>query len=124
MKRPLILVSLFVLVVTACGRGRTLARGSPTPSPGATSTAERTTVKVYYLVTSRGRTWLAPEQHEVEKVPAIARAALEELVHGTAQDPDHTTPFPRSSQILDVKITGGTATVDWSAAVLEADVTA
>ncbi|MBI4729353.1 MAG: GerMN domain-containing protein [Acidobacteria bacterium] len=109
---PIALLAL-ALALAACGKER--------PSAARAPQRVMTTVTIHYLVDSEGRTWLAPERHQVDKTSAIGRAALEELVHGTAQDPDHVTPIPRGAKILDLKIEGGTATVDWSADVLEAN---
>jgi hypothetical protein len=77
-------------------------------------------VRIYYLVAFENKILLAPERHRIAKTAAPARAALEELVHGKAQDPQHTTPFPTASKINSVSIDQGLATVDWSAEVLEA----
>jgi hypothetical protein len=93
----------------------------PTDSPTPPST-DTTTVTIYYLIESEGRIWLAPERHVVAAQPRIGQAALEELVHGEAQDPDHFTPIPPDTEILDLTIEERLATVDWSAEVLEASV--
>ena len=116
----LVATAITVCLAAACGGdgGRTTPappRPSSSPSP-----VEETVVTIYYLVDSGGRLWLAPERHRIRRTPAIAEAALEELIHGRAQDPDHTTPLPSSTRILGIRVTEGTATVDWSAEVLAA----
>ncbi|MEX2554259.1 MAG: GerMN domain-containing protein [Actinomycetota bacterium] len=97
--------------------------GTPTadsPSPLAPTQSTGTTrVAIYYLVAGEEDVFLTPERHHVAKTQAIARAALEELLHGTAQDEDHTVPFPKSARINSVVINDEVATVDWSAEVLE-----
>ncbi|MFY9586614.1 MAG: GerMN domain-containing protein [Actinomycetota bacterium] len=102
----------------AAGPGNTLpatpASSTPTASPGTTR------VTIYYLASGTSRAYLAPERHTIARTPAIAKAALAELVHGTAQDPDHTTPFPSTATINAVTISNKVATVDWSAEVLTA----
>jgi germination protein M len=128
MNRKMLLVVL-ALATAACARGTTA--GTPTgpdqttpastpASPTLTASPGTRQVTVYYLVSGTSRLYLAPERHRVTRTPAIAKAALEELVHGTAQDPDHATPFPSAARINSVTISGKVATVDWSADVLTA----
>ena len=95
--------------------------GTPSPSPSSvpTSSTGTTEVAIYYLVEGTDDLFLTPERHQISKTQAIARAALEELLHGTAQDEDHTVPFPKSTKINSVVIKDKVATVDWSAEVLE-----
>lgn len=124
---------LLALSAAACSRGGTVGTGpttstagdtpasSPAPSSTATATTAATQVTIYYLASGPARPYLAPERHRVPRTQAVARAALEELVHGTAQDPDHSTPFPRASKVNSVTIRGKVATVDWSAEVLTAN---
>jgi hypothetical protein len=127
MKKLLVPLAL-AIAVGACAK--TVTPSSTAPSPTASTTTPATTpvatgsmeVKIYYLVSFGARLRLAPERHRVEKTQAVAKAALEELVHGHAQDPDHSTPFPRSGSINSVTIANGVATVDWSAEVLTASV--
>jgi spore germination protein GerM len=90
--------------------------------PEAPEPARYRQVNVYYLTEKDGRLLLIREVHDVVATPRIATAAMEELVHGSPHRPDHTSPFPRAAQILSVTISEGVATVDWSAAVLEAQV--
>lgn len=124
MKRKLIPL-LLALVAVACSEAtppRTAAPPTTTASPPpAASPAGTSQVTIYYLAAGSERLYLAPERHKVPRTQAVARAALEELVHGTAQDPDHSTPYPRSSRINSVTIRDKVATVDWSAEVLTAD---
>lgn len=97
--------------------------GSPsTASPSAPPTSSTGTrqVAIYYLVEGTDDLFLTPERHQVPETQAIARAALEELLHGTAQDEDHIMPFPKTAKINNVVIKDTVATVDWSAEVLEA----
>jgi germination protein M len=121
--RKLAAITLLALAA-ACGSPARPASEPPAATTGSPTAApsDTTEVTLYYLVGGRNRIYLAPERHRVAKTQAIARAALEELVHGTAQDPDHTTPFPRAARINSVSIAGGVATVDWSADVLNASV--
>lgn len=128
-KRGVALLAL-ALILIACAKAKTTsgptptpsASPSPSPSPTATTPAETTRVTVYYLVSYKNKTYLAPERHTVAKTQTIARTALDALVHGTSQDPDHSTPFPRAATINSVTIVNAIATVDWSAEVLNATV--
>lgn len=112
------------LVASACGEGQVPPQATPAPTqqPSPDGAGETTTVTIYYLIDSEGRMWLAPERHEVPDQARIGRAALEELISGEAQDPDHFTPIPPDTEVLDLTIEDGLATVDWSAEVLEASV--
>ncbi|MGH2739595.1 MAG: GerMN domain-containing protein [Actinomycetota bacterium] len=111
------------VISAACGNGQPPRQATPAPtdlpSPGG---GETTTVTIYYLIESETRMWLAPERHEVPDQAGIGRAALQELIAGDAQDQDHFTPLPPDTEILDLTIEDGLATVDWSADVLEASV--
>lgn len=125
-----VLLVVLALATAACSKGATVsgpgpgstgtpdstpASSQPTPSPGTTQ------VTIYYLVSGADALHLAPERHKVTRTQAIAKAALEELVHGTAQDTDHSTPFPRAARINSVTVRDKVATVDWSAEVLTAN---
>lgn len=117
---------LILSLAAACGSparpGSAPPQATPATSSPATGSEETTEVTVYYLVQGKNSPYLAPERHRIARTPAIARAAMEELVHGAALDPDHTTPFPRAARINSVSISGEVATVDWSAEVLTASV--
>lgn len=96
--------------------------GTPTTAaPSSSPTASQGTIEVtiYYVVEGTDDLFLTPERHQISKTQAIARAALEELLHGTAQDEDHTVPIPKAATINNVVIKDKVATVDWSAEVLE-----
>lgn len=122
----LISLAITAIVSTSCARTPSEPQGgggTATPSPAAQPTSphrETTVVTIYYLIDSEGQMWLAPERHEVADQPRIARAALEELIHATPQDPDHVTPIPDDARILDLGIRNGVATVNWSVEVLGA----
>jgi spore germination protein GerM len=93
--------------------------------PGATDPAQTfREVTIYYVTGNEGALKLVPETHSVPYTPRVATSALDELVHGTPHQADHSTPFPRTSNILAVTISGGVATVDWSQEVLGATVPA
>ncbi|HJR18823.1 MAG TPA: GerMN domain-containing protein [Actinomycetota bacterium] len=89
--------------------------GSPTGTP---ATPAGTQVTLYYLVEGADDFYLTAERHTVARTEAIARAALEELLHGTPQDEDHSTPFPKATKVNSVVISDAVATVDWSAEAL------
>jgi hypothetical protein len=130
MNRKFLLVVL-ALATAACSKGATVSgpgadsTGAPASTPASSSQPSAspgtTRVTIYYLASGAERLYLAPERHTVRRTQAIAKAALEELVHGTAQDSDHSTPFPRAAKINSVTIRDKVATVDWSAEVLEAN---
>lgn len=116
------LVTVGAAVAVACARApqEPPRAGPPPESPTPTVALPMTKVTIYYLIDFGGRMWLAPERHEVAEQPRTCRAALEEFVRGEPQDPDHLTPIPAAARILDLTITDGLTTVDWSAEVLEA----
>jgi germination protein M len=100
----------------------TSAPATSAPAASAPAATGSTQVTVYYLVSFDGKLRLAPERHRVVETRAVAKAAMEELVHGRVQDPDHSSPYPRSAKINSVRIANAVATVDWSAEVLTAGV--
>jgi len=102
------------------------APGQPGVSPLSATDPTQTfrEVTIYYVTGIEGTLKLVPETHSVPYSPRVATSALDELVHGTPHQGDHTTPFPRTSNILAVTISGGVATVDWSQEVLGANVPA
>jgi hypothetical protein len=118
---------LGILVVPALALGACSSAGptagpgeTPTPSPTVTASPSQATPKplsIYYIVGGESGVFVTFERHSVAATP---QAALEELVHGTPQDPDHFSPYPKAARILSVSVTGGIATVDWSADVLQA----
>jgi germination protein M len=128
--RKILLVVAVALFAAGCSKGGSPATSPPpqtqAPSPAATATPTAapgtTQVTLYYLVSGTSDVFLAPERHRIPRTQAIAKEALEELVHGAAQDPDHSTPLPRTSTVNSVTIRSNVATVDWSADVLTADV--
>ncbi|MGH2728610.1 MAG: GerMN domain-containing protein, partial [Actinomycetota bacterium] len=86
--------------------------GSPSNSPRSTPAAPagKTTVTVYYLVAGATQMYLAPERHEIDKTPAIAKAALDELLRAETQDDDHTVPFAEGAAVNSVVISDKVAT--------------
>lgn len=127
------LIAILTLAATAaaCSAGTTRpvpgAQPTGTPaatptgsgSPSASPTPATTEVTLYYLVEGSDELFLTAERHTVAKTRAVAKAALNELLHGRPQDEDHTMPFPKVADVVSVAVSNGVATVDWNAAVLE-----
>ena len=102
----------------AAGPGPTeTPQGSPTPSPSAVEI--EATVTVFYSVSGQTGVYLAPERHRVLSTPRMARTALDELMSSDPLDPDHRFVWPARAQVRSLALSAGTATVDWSADVLE-----
>jgi hypothetical protein len=114
--------SLVVLALLAVACRTTTPTSQPSPSPSVTpSDAQPVAVTVYYLIEFDGRVFLNPEVREiVDDEFGVAR--VEELIDGTPQDPDLFSAYPEEARVLGITIEDGTATVDWNAGVLEADV--
>jgi len=114
--------SLAVLAILAVACRTTTPTSQPSPSPSVTpSEAEPVAVTVYYLIEFDGRLFLNPEVHAVVE-DDLGLARLEEIVDGTPQDPDLFSAYPEEASVLGITIEDGTATVDWNAGVLEAEV--
>lgn len=124
--RKLIATLILAAAAAACSAntpvtpGAQPPAGSPSTSPSSTASEPpgKTTVTVYYVVAGAKSMYLAPERHEIDKTPAIAKAALDELLRGETQDDDHTVPFAEPAAVNSVVINDKVATVDWNADVL------
>ena len=127
MKKLIAALTLAAATVACSTNQPGVTPGAQTPGTGGTSSPESTPtaspgttqVTLYYLVSGRNDVFLTAERHSISQTQAIARAALEELLHGTPQDRDHSTPFPKDAKVNSVVIEDKVATVDWSAEVLE-----
>jgi germination protein M len=114
--RRIALVFVVALVAAGCGGGDD---AQTTTTVTTTAPAETTAFRVYFL--RDGKVW--PVSRKVEKTEAVARAALDELVKGpTDQEADDlgmTSAIPQGTEVDDVSIESGVATVDLSAELPE-----
>ncbi len=119
MKRLIATLTL-AAAAAACSADRPVVNpGALPPSTPSGTPAGKITVTIYYLVAGASEIYLAPERHEVDKTSALAKAALDELLTGEAQDADHTVPFAETAAVNSVVINDEVATVDWNADVLK-----
>ncbi|MCL6558390.1 MAG: GerMN domain-containing protein [Firmicutes bacterium] len=81
-----------------------------------------TPVAVYYLKMTARDLYLVREVHEVQRTPALARAALQELISGAPKTPGAYRVLPEETKILGITVKQGLATVDFSKEVLWANV--
>ena len=97
---------------------------SPSPSASVTPTEEPTEepvaqeVQVYYMIDSRAGLRLIPERHDV--TGEAVQGAVEEMIAGP-DDPDYTSPWNTSTQVLSVT-PGDTVVVDLSTDAREANI--
>lgn len=92
----------------------------PTPvNPPITQTMD---LAVYYLKDSKNDIYLVREVHTVEKNPAAAKAALNELISGSPITTGAYRVLPVNTRVLGISIVQGVATVDFSSEVLMANV--
>lgn len=124
MKRPLVLPALILLAIfglavfpVGCRPGT----GEQSPRPREEK-PEKLQVVVYYVKMKDGDTYLVREVHTVAATSDVARAALEELIHGTPHTEGAFRVLPPDTRVRSVKIAGGLATVDFSREVLYANV--
>ena len=87
--------------------------GSTSPSASTTS-ATTMRVPVYYLGGTAARPVLYREFRSVPRTDAIARAAVDAMLHLTPLDTDYRTYWPTTTTVLGVSVSGTTATVDLS----------
>jgi hypothetical protein len=121
----LILLLLFVISSSGCNSqtgkpepGKTAKRNKTT----ASSVPQMTNVAVYYLKATDNDFYLVREVHRVKKTPAIAKAALNELINGKPVTPGAYRVLPSGTKVLEINIDQGLATVNLSSEVLKANV--
>ena len=128
------LTAVLGLLASACDgeRASSAYRGRPAPVRASPEPAQRAAgvpdqrvpprggrreVTVYYLRSVRGERYLAPEDRTVPAAGGggtVARAAVSELLTGTPRYLGDERPFPDGTRLLDLRLAGGTATVDLS----------
>jgi hypothetical protein len=96
---------------------------SPSTSPSGTGSTsvpvdgETVTVPVYYLGDDGGELRLYREFHRTPLVESsTAVTALRQMFAGSAADPDYTSVWPESTEVLSYAVADGTATVDLTGA--------
>jgi hypothetical protein len=117
----LALLGTIVLLAAGCGGDNEAATETTTTSTetSTTTTTETTAVKAYFLID--GKVW--PFRRDVESTEEIAAAALGELLAGPTDqegaDLKATSAIPVGTQLDDVSIEDGVATVTLSAELPE-----
>jgi spore germination protein GerM len=79
-------------------------------------------ITVYFTPWPNNGEYLIKEVHEVPKTSGKAVAALEELIRGEPLDESLQSIIPQDTQVLDITIENGLATVNFSREVLNANV--
>jgi hypothetical protein len=128
-RRALATGAALVLVLAACGGdddGLAVPTTSPdsgtaSPTPSASASAEPSSepqdasaVAVYYLMDTTNGPRLYREFHRRPQSDEPVRDAVEAMLSVPADDPDYDSLWPSGSEVLDVQVDGGTATVDLS----------
>lgn len=115
----LLVPALAVLALVGCGGSRsatapssastTTAVPAPTTTTGGTtsSTTATATVRVYFLRDGK----VAPVARRIAATPAVARAALEQLLDGPAADERLTSAVPAGTRLAAVSLRDGLADV-------------
>jgi len=129
---PLLLLLFFILASTAlfagCGRpaappGANGRNSAASPPSGTAAPESSLSLPVYYLkATANGDEYLVREVHRVAPTAEPMKAALEELISGRPTTPGATRVLPPDTRILGVRVDNGLATVNFSPAVLRANV--
>ncbi|MEW5706965.1 MAG: GerMN domain-containing protein [Actinomycetota bacterium] len=82
----------------------------------AAETTPTVEVKLYF--SDDQAQYLVPEVRKIDKTPAIARAALEELIKGPSEG-GHFATIPQGTKILNLDIINGIAYVNFSKEIVE-----
>lgn len=83
---------------------------------------EETSLAVYYLKDDGTDVHIVREVHSTPKTNGVAKAALEELIHGKVQTKDAFHPLPPNTKILGITIDKGLCIVDFSKEVLDMNI--
>ncbi|CCO08547.1 GerMN domain-containing protein [Desulforamulus hydrothermalis] len=81
----------------------------------------RMNVVVYYPVMTETNAYLKKEVHSIPYTKGVARAALEELIHGQPLTPGAVKVIPEATRILSITVEQGLAVVNFSQEVLAAN---
>ncbi len=115
-----------VLLSSGCGSQTSSATllgpaNENTPNP-TTPVPQTMNIAVYYLKESNDEIYLVREVHQVEKTPAVAQTAVNELINGSPVTPGAYRVLPPDTKVRGINIDQGVATVDFSSEVLRANV--
>jgi hypothetical protein len=111
---PAIVLVLGALVLAGCDGGSEQsgpADETPTTSTDGATTPAQTSVAVYFLRDEK----VSPVRRSIAATPAVARAALEELLAGPTEDEAATgltSAIPEDTSLRDLAVADGVATVD------------
>ena len=83
---------------------------------------EELSLVVYYFKMTQDDAYLVREVHQVPPTADAAKAALEELINTNPTVPGAARVLPQATKINSINIVNGTATVDFSRDVLNANV--
>ena len=113
---PAVALVVGALLVAGCDSGSERAGPSettPTTSTDGTATPAHPSVAVYFLRDEK----VSPVRREVAATPAVARAAVTALLAGPTDEEAAdglTSAIPAGTQLRDISLANGTATVDLS----------
>lgn len=108
-----------MLFFTSC---TLLTPTSSSPIPTPTSETPTSFVAVYYPVFSEPNAYLVREVHVVKKSGNPMETALYELIKGTPTTPGAQRVIPEDTKVLGIEVSSGEARVNFSRAVLRANV--
>ncbi|CFX43417.1 GerMN domain [Syntrophomonas zehnderi OL-4] len=115
-----LVLALFVSVSGCKNIGDNKGNDKPAPEPPATP---KTEIAVYYVKMTDTDTFLVREVHKIDKTADMPKAAVEELIKGQPSTPDAYRVLPPETKVLGVNVNQeGLATVNFSSAVLNANV--
>lgn len=95
---------------------------SSSPTPALTNETPKSYVAVYYPVFSEPSPYLVREVHLVQKNGNPMEDALYELIKGTPITPGAQRVIPEDTKVLGIEVSSGEAKVNFSRAVLKANV--
>ncbi len=111
-----IFLLFFVLFPAGCWK-----EGRLSPRIDDPAKVEKVRVAVYYPKIMQTDAFLVREVHEVPSGHAPYRTALQELISGPPQTEGATRVLPKDTEILNITVENGLATVDFSEEVLKAN---
>ncbi|HBQ85376.1 MAG TPA: spore gernimation protein [Syntrophomonas sp.] len=124
LRNTTVLVLLIGLLLSSAGCTTTEKKEvkSKAPTPSA-PVVQMTDITVYYPKMNDSETYLVREVHKVKKSSDMPKTAVEELIKGKPVTSGANQVIPSSTKVLGIKVDSeGTATVNFSADVLKANV--
>lgn len=120
LRNTTVMVLLGALLLSSAGC-KTAEKDKKDKTPSA-PVVQMTDVVVYYPKMTDNEAYLVREVHKVKKSSDMPKTAVEELIKGKPVTAGAFPVIPSTTKVLGIKVDQGTATVNFSADVLNANV--